>query len=149
VAMLKILEGVTGVKRWDMAAAAVIAAVLVVQVGSAVAEDATGASKPKHTIKDVMKGAYKGDASLRSKIAAGTATPAQKAQFLELTEALAANKPPKGDAAAWDAKVAALVKVSRDLLDGRTAAAAPDAAKLAAFKTASDCKACHTAHKGN
>jgi hypothetical protein len=145
VALTKIVKGICGTKRCG-GVLAVVAALSLVQIGAAWAADA---AKSKHTIKDVMKGAFKGDTSLRSKIVAGTATPEQKKQFLDLTEALSMNKPPKGDKAAWDAKVATLIKSSHDLLDGATAAAAPDAAKLAAFKTASDCKACHTVHKGN
>ena len=133
--------------RWG-AVAAVIGAFLLLQIGAAVAADSTKAAKPKHTIKDVMKTAFKGDTSLRSKVMAGTATPAQKKQFLELMDALAANKPPKGEQAAWDEKVAALTKASHDLLDTPSAAAAaPDPQKLEAFKAASDCKSCHMAHK--
>jgi hypothetical protein len=147
VTLSKTVNGNSRTKWWGVAA--VIAAFVLVQIGAAMAQDAAGKPKPKQTIKDVMKGAYKGDTSLRSKIVAGTATPAQKKQFLALTEALAANKPPKGDPAAWDTKVAELVKTSHDLLDSNTAAAAPDPVKLGAFKTASDCKSCHTAHKGN
>jgi hypothetical protein len=142
VSLPKIAKGIS---------AAVIAAFLLVQISVALAADGAAAGKAtKHTIKDVMKGAYKGDASLRSKVVAGTATPEQKKQFLELTDALAANKPPKGDQGAWDAKTSALIKAGHDLLEGAPAAAAtPDPAKLAAFKAASDCKSCHMAHKGN
>jgi hypothetical protein len=146
VAVQNIVKGGRTIK-WLGGVVAVIAVMALGGVGAAAADSA---AKPKHTIKDVMKGAYKGDASLRSKVVAGTATPQQKKQFLELTEALAANKPPKGDKAAWDAKVASLIKASHDLLDGGAEAAAiPDASKLAAFKAASDCKACHMAHKGS
>jgi hypothetical protein len=147
VVLAKIVKGSLNLKRWG-GVAALVAALVLVQISTATADEATRA-KSKHTIKDVMKGAYKGDTSLRSRIVAGTATAEQKKQFLELTEALSANKPPKGDNAAWDTKVATLIKSSHDLLDGTTAAAAtPDAAKLEAFKAASDCKACHMAHKG-
>jgi len=140
VAPSKFVKIGSGVQRWG--GAAVIAALLLFQIGAASAADAGKApAKAKHSIKDVMKGAYKGDTSLRSKVIAGTATPAQKQLFLSLTESLAANKPPKGDQTAWDTKVEALVKASHDLLDGSTgAAAAPDASKLAAWRAGSGCE---------
>ena len=147
MALTKNLMVNISVNRWG-GAAAILGTLLALQIGAAVAATPTKPAKPKQTIKDVMKVGFRGDTSLRSKIVAGTATPAQKKQFLTLTEALAANKPPKGEQSAWDEKVSTLVKASHDLLDGAPAAAL-DADKLAAFKTASDCKSCHMAHKGN
>ena len=145
--------GIGRMKRWG-GVAALVAAVLLVQMGAALAEDAKAEAKPKQSIKDVMKAAYKGDDSLRAKIIAGTATPEQRADFLKQTDALVGHKAPKGAQAAWEAKVAALVKASHDLLgaDAAAAAGAPagaaDEAKLTTFKSASDCRACHTAHRG-
>ena len=82
-----------------------------------------------------------------AKIVSGNATGEEKAKFLELVDSLTGTKPPKGAQAAWDTRVAALTKASHALLDDAVAKPA-DPAKLAAFKAAADCKACHTAHKG-
>ena len=133
-------------KRWGTFAA-VAGAVLAFQVGGLVtgaatavaADDAAAAAKP--SIKDVMKTAYKGKESLQAKVLAGTATDAQKKEFLALTDALAGQKAPKGEQAAFDAKVAALTKAAHAYVE--------TGADVAAFKAAADCKACHSAHKGS
>lgn len=88
--------------------------------------------KPKYTTKEVMKLAHK--EKLLNKVMEGKASDDEKKKLVELYEAMAANKPPKGDADNWKKLNDALV----------------DAAKKAdadALKKASNCGACHSAHK--
>jgi hypothetical protein len=99
------------------------------------AEDA----KPKHTIKEVMKAAHK--SKLNEKVADGKASDAEKKELVELYVALAANKPPKGEAADWKTKTDALVAAAKDAEAGKEGAGA-------ALKKAYNCGACHSAHKG-
>lgn len=97
-------------------------------------------AKPKYTIKQVMKAAH-AKMTLKDKVVAGTATADEKKSLLEHYEALAASKPPKGDEASWKEKTAALVKAAKDAVDGKEGAGA-------ALMKASNCAACHSAHKG-
>ncbi|MEX2176916.1 MAG: hypothetical protein WD872_21290, partial [Pirellulaceae bacterium] len=82
---------------------------LVVAVGWVAVSVATNAedAKPKHTIKDVMKLAHKG--GLMKKVVEGKASDEEKTKLVELYVALAGNKPPKGDEAAWKEKTDAVV----------------------------------------
>ena len=95
--------------------------------------------KPKD-IKEVMV-AHKGKDSLIEKIKAGKASDDDKKKLLSLYEALGAFKPPKGDDKSWKDKTEALVSAAKDLVDKKDGA-------LDKLKTASDCKACHSVHKG-
>ena len=97
------------------------------------------ADAPKTTIKDVMKTAMKG--GLCKKCAGGQASDAEITQLVDLLEALAANKPPKGDDADWTSKTG-------DLLTAAKAVAAHDKDGGAKLLKAANCMACHDAHKG-
>ena len=116
----------------------VLVAVLVVAGGwmavgmSGVAQE----GQPKYTIKDVMKNAH-AKGKLRDKVAGGMASDEEKRQLVEYYEALAANKPPRGDEASWKEKTAALVKAAKDAQAGNHEA----------LKTV-NCMGCHQAHKG-
>ena len=94
--------------------------------------------KPKFTIKEVMKKALKG--GLHKKVAGGTASDKEKKELNEMYVALSKNKPKKGDAASWKKLTGALVKASKDAVDGKDGAAA-------ALKKAGNCGACHKVHK--
>jgi hypothetical protein len=96
--------------------------------------------KPK-SIKEAMAATHKGDDSLVKKIQSGKGSDEDHKKILEIYEFLATQKPSKGDEASWKAKTAALVAASKDLVDKKAGAAE-------AFKKASDCKACHSVHKG-
>ena len=98
-------------------------------------------AKAKFTIKQVMKAAHTKMTGLKDKVVGGTATAEEKKSLLECYEALAANKPPKGDEADWKTKTAALVAAAKDAVDGKDGAADK-------LKAASNCMACHSAHKG-
>ena len=92
-------------------------------------------TKAKYTIKEVMKNAH-AKGKLRDKVTSGMASDEEKKQLVEYYEALAANKPPKGDEASWKEKTAALLAAAK-------AAAAGDVEKLKAV----NCAECHKAHK--
>ena len=95
---------------------------------------------PKYTIKDVMKALHKGDENIGKKVSRGQGTAEDFAKMVDYYSALPANKPPRGEQASWDAKTAALVKAAKSLKAG-------DSGALEAYKAATNCKACHTAHK--
>lgn len=116
---------------------------LVVVFGWTMLTMATGAQeKPKYTIKEVMKACMaKGGPGLCGKVAGGTATDDEKKQFVEYAEAMAANKPPKGDDASWKEKTAAFLAAAKDCAAGKPGGSD-------ALKTAANCMNCHSAHKG-
>jgi mono/diheme cytochrome c family protein len=93
-------------------------------------------NKPKYTISQVMKNAH-AKGKLRDKVTSGMASDEEKKQLVEYYEALAANKPPKGDEASWKEKTAALLAAAKEAAAGNT-----DALKMV------NCAACHQAHKG-
>ena len=109
-----------------------LVACLVVALGWVASTGAQEAAK--YSIKDVMQKAHKG--GLMKKVADGKATAEEKKQLVEYYEALAANKPPKGDEASWKEKTAELLAAAKD-------AAAGNLDKLKAI----NCGACHKAHK--
>ena len=96
-------------------------------------------NKPKYTTKEVMQKAHKG--GLMKKVSEGKASAEEKKQLLEFYEALAANKPPKGDEAEWKAKTSAIIAAARAAAEGEAGAAE----KLSATVK---CMECHSAHRG-
>jgi hypothetical protein len=92
-------------------------------------------AKAKYTIKEVMKNAH-AKGKLRDKVTSGMASDEEKKLLVEYYEALAANKPPKGDEASWKEKTAALLAAAK-------AAAAGNVDALKAV----NCAECHKAHK--
>lgn len=103
---------------------------------------AAPAAKGSDVIKTAMKTHFKPDDALCKKVAAGTASDADLATMLKISQDICAITPPKGDKAAWVAKCQALVAAVKKIQ-------AKDATGVVAFKTASNCKACHTDHKGS
>ena len=101
---------------------------------------ATAQDKPK-TIKEAMETTHKGKESMVAKIISGKGTDDEHKKLLEIYEFIATQKPPKGDEASWKTKTSALIAAAKDLVEKK--AGAPD--KL---KAASDCKSCHSVHKG-
>ena len=76
-----------------------------------------------------------------SKVAKGEANEEEKKKLAGLFAALHEAKPPKGEAASWDAKTKALVDAANDVLAGKEGAADK-------LKAAANCMECHKAHKG-
>ena len=101
------------------------------------------AADSKDAIKDVMKAyhkAPKGTDPTCKKAADGKATPEELKKLVAGYTAMAAAKPPQGDAASWKEKTSKLLAAAQALEKG-----VPDAA--AKYKEAVNCKACHSAHK--
>lgn len=116
---------------------ALVASVVIV-CGWAVLTLSSGAQE-KVAIKEVMKVAMKG--GLCAKVAKGEASEEEKKKLAGLFAALHENKPPKGEQASWDAKTKALVDAANEVLAGKAGAGDK-------LKTAANCMACHSAHKG-
>ena len=97
-------------------------------------------TKPSMSIEDIMKEGFKGKGSMAARIGDNTASQADKMRMVYLTQQLALNKAPKGDAADWELKTAKLNRAAIGIQDKL-----PDS--LEAWRAAVDCKACHSAHK--
>ncbi len=85
-----------------------------------------------------MKVGFKG--GLLKKVAGGDASDDEKQKLHEMLVALGKNKVEKGDAESWKKLTSALVKASKDVLEGKDGAGE-------ALQKASNCKACHNIHK--
>ncbi len=97
----------------------------------------------ENPIKKAMQIAHKapqGEKKLCEKIAGGTASEAEVKTTLDAYKAIGDTKPPRGDEAAFKQKVAKLIGATEDVLAKKEGAAA-------GYKTAVDCKACHSEHK--
>ncbi len=92
----------------------------------------------KHSTKEIMKVGFKG--GLLKKVAGGDASDDEKKKLHEMLVALGKNKVEKGDAESWKKLTSALVKASKDVLEGKDGAGE-------ALQKASNCKACHNIHK--
>lgn len=94
-------------------------------------------------IDEVMNDAMKGNTSLYKTVATGKGTQADADKLLAMLKDLQGKKPPKGEQAAYDDKVAKLVKAAEDV------AAAKGHTALTQLQTAGNCKACHGDHKAD
>ena len=100
-------------------------------------------TKDDEIIEKVMKlcnKAPKGTPKLAEKVADGSASEEETKKLIESYKTLKGTKPPKGEAAAWDKRIDALL-ASVDALEKKEAGAGVK------FKEANNCKACHTDHK--
>ncbi|MBL9131565.1 MAG: hypothetical protein JNG86_10220 [Verrucomicrobiaceae bacterium] len=93
-------------------------------------------------IKTAMKQYHKPDDALCKKVSGGTASDAELATMLKVYQDMCAATPPKGDKAAWVKKNQALIGAVKKIQ-------AKDASGAADYKTAVNCKACHSEHKGS
>lgn len=116
-----------------------LAILILALVGPSTFQARQDTSKAKPTIKDVMKEAHKD--GLLKKVVSGKADKGEQEKLLELYKALAESKPPKGEAKDWKEKTDAILKATKDLIGGEKAAAKE-------LIKATNCKACHEAHKG-
>lgn len=98
------------------------------------------ATTPKPTISEIMKQTHKKPKQLLKKVATGAANAAEKQELFKLYQALAASKPPKGDAASWDAKTKLLVSAAEAAVKGQQGAEKQ-------LNRAANCMACHKSHK--
>ncbi|SRR5579875_1191895 len=98
--------------------------------------------KPKYDIEEIMEKAHKPPKnSLFVQVAKGTASKEQQKQLLEYYQELAKNKPEKGDIKDWQKRTSALVKATKDVIDGKEGAGQN-------LMKAANCKACHQVHRG-
>jgi hypothetical protein len=118
-----------------IAAPALILGLMIGLAGLRAADDA-----PQYTIKEVMKMAHGGQNSLAKKVASGKASKDDDKKLVELYTALAANKPPQGDADVWKEKTGALVDAAKAVEDGKDGAT-KDLTK------AMQCMGCHSVFK--
>ena len=100
----------------------------------------SSASKPSLSIEQIMEDGFKGKESLSARISKGQGNDADFKKMAFLTKELALNKPPKGDLTSWTEKTQALQSAAESLAAGKPGA-------LDGFKTAVNCKACHSVHK--
>lgn len=95
------------------------------------------------TIKSIMNSAHKGPpkgTGLLKKVATGKASAEETKELLELYKFMAKLSPPKGEADAWTERSGLLVGAVEAIVKGN------DEGKQQLQK-ASNCKACHDAHK--
>ncbi len=100
----------------------------------------TYTEKPKYDVEHIMEQGFKGKESPAARVGRGEGTAADFKLLAELTASLPLNAPPKGDLASWKEKTTALAKAGKQLAAGKPGA-------LEAWKSAVNCKACHSVHK--
>jgi hypothetical protein len=101
------------------------------------------AAEDDNPIKQAMKFAHsapRGQKKLNEKIVEGTAADADVAKALAMYKAMADSKPPKGDPMAFKEKANKLVAATQEVV-----AKKPEA--IEHYKSAVDCKACHSEHR--
>ena len=101
-----------------------------------------GKSKASLSIEQIMEDGFKGKTSLSARISKGQGNEDDFKKMAFLTKELALNHPPKGDLSSWTEKTIALKAAADSLAAGKPGA-------LDGFKTAVNCKACHSVHKGD
>ncbi|MFM8419468.1 MAG: hypothetical protein ACKOEQ_05010 [Verrucomicrobiota bacterium] len=98
--------------------------------------------KASKTIEQVMEEGFEGKTSLCAKVSKGEGTAKDLETMVGLTYQLTLNTPPRGDLQSWTEKTTALHAAAKAL-----AAGSPGAADQ--WKSAVNCKACHSVHKPN
>jgi hypothetical protein len=98
------------------------------------------ATKATLSVEQIMEDGFEGKESLNARIMKGQGTEADFKKMAHLTKELALNTPPKGDLTSWTEKTQALQAAAESLVAGKAGA-------LDSFKTAVNCKACHSVHK--
>ncbi len=114
--------------------ATLVASILV--LNSVLAAD-EGETKAKYTIKETMKIAHKD--GLLKKVLSGDASQDEKITLLDSYISLLENKPAKGEMASWHNLAGKAVMAAAKVAVGREA--------TNELKTATNCGACHKAHK--
>lgn len=102
----------------------------------------TSADENHEKIEKVMKEGLKGKTSILAKTLQGTASDEEIQKLNELVGTLKGTKAPKGDHAAYEEKIAALIAAVQKVAGGDKS---DDAIK--ALKKTSNCKSCHKEHK--
>lgn len=95
----------------------------------------------KLTIEEIMEKTHKGKESMVARVGSAKPDPKEVTTLLGYYQQMAADKPGKGDEASWKKKTGAVIEALEGIKAGK-----PKSAE--AFKTAINCKACHSVHKG-
>lgn len=95
-------------------------------------------TKPKHTIKDVMKLGHKD--GLLKKILKGDASEDDKKKLLDLYISMVESKPSRGDINSWHNLAGKATVAAAKVVVGREGAEKE-------LEAATNCKACHSVHK--
>ncbi|MEL6109501.1 MAG: hypothetical protein AAFU85_26120 [Planctomycetota bacterium] len=119
---------------------ALVCAIAFAFMGMPAMADDDDDKEPKYTIKQVMKGAFKGRPALVKKVGGGDASEEEAKKLYEMLVALSKNTPKKGEKDNWKKLTGALVKASKGVVDGDA-----DAGKM--LLKAANCKTCHDSHK--
>jgi hypothetical protein len=103
---------------------------------------AAAAPAPAGAFKDIKEvmALHKGKESFLANVLAGKGSEDDLKKLVSAYEFIATQKPPKGDEAGWKTLTAALVTAAKD-------AAAKKEGALDKLKAATNCKACHDAHR--
>lgn len=99
-------------------------------------------SGPKHTIKEVMKIAHGKDSGLLQKVLKGEGSDEEKKQLLDVYVSMVESKPSKGEDGSWQHLAGSAALAAAKVVVGREGA-------LKELETATNCKACHSVHKGD
>ncbi len=123
-------------------ASLVVAAGVVTGTPLCAADKPAAGDAPKYTIEEVMEKAHKGkEKSMFSRVVAGKGSDEDKKLLVEYYQAMTANKPPKGDPAAWTKRNEAILTAAKQVQSSG------DQKNLTALKNAANCKQCHDLHK--
>jgi hypothetical protein len=114
---------------------ACLAGIALVAISPATADDKAGLS-----IKDAMKEHKKG--GLKDKVLEGKASDEEKKKLVDIYTQMAKNKPPKGAEESWKKLNDALIKASKEIVEGK-----PNG--VDDLKKAVNCGACHSVHKAS
>jgi hypothetical protein len=93
---------------------------------------------PKYTIKHVMRRAHK--EGPYEKVIKGKASDDEKADLLELYEALEKNRPPTGDSKQWKKRTKPIVEAARGVVED-------ERGSRKRLENAVNCLDCHKAHR--
>lgn len=102
----------------------------------------TSQSASSISISDVMVDFHKGKESLAVQAREGKAKQEDLEKMLKAYREIHGLTPPKGTLEGWKLRTTALIESTQGLIDGQADAAA-------AYKTAVNCKACHTDHRSD
>ncbi|MEO8270724.1 MAG: hypothetical protein ABI557_13455 [Aureliella sp.] len=124
VAMLSLAIGSGSLRSWSLAA-----------------EEEGAESGPKHTIKEVMKIAHGKDSGILQKVLKGEASEDEKKQLLDVYIDMVEGTPTKGESDSWHVLAGNATLAAAKVVVGREGA-------LEELQKATNCKACHSVHKG-
>ena len=105
-----------------------------------VIEEVVVVSEPEISISDIMINFHKGEESVATQARDGTAEKEDLQRMLEHYQALLDLTPPKGTLESWKIKTTKLIESAVGLVES-------DPGAIEAYKTAVNCKACHTEHR--